>query len=79
MIPDNYDSSLFKVTREEYLARARNTPIHLCRLPCKGNEEKWTKAFYTYSNEKYEPSVFDNGTFYGTPEEGFQSSAIYLE
>lgn len=79
LIPDNYDSSLFKVTREEYLERARNTPIHLCRLRYKGNEEKWTKAFYTYSNERYEPSVFDNGTFYGTPEEAFKSSAIYLE
>ena len=39
----------------------------------------WTKAFYTYSNEKYEASVFNNGTFYGTPSEAFQSSALYLD
>lgn len=75
---DNYDPSIFKVTREEYIERIKNTPIHLCRLRYKGNEEKWTKAFYTYSNEKYEPSMFNNGTFYGTPEEAFQSSSMYL-
>jgi len=36
-------------------------------------------AFYTYSNERYEPCVFNNETFYGTPEEAFETSAIYLE
>jgi hypothetical protein len=78
-VPDNYDPSIFKETREEYQERLSNTPIHLCRLRYKGDEEKWTMAFYTYSNEKYEISVFDNGTFYGTPEEAFQTSAVYLD
>jgi len=36
-------------------------------------------AFFTYSNEKYEPSVFNNGSFYGTPEEAFETSSVYLE
>lgn len=31
-----------------------------------------------YSNEKYEPCVFRNGSFDGTPEEAFETSAIYL-
>lgn len=35
-------------------------------------------AFYTYSHEKYEPSVFSNGTFHGTPEEAFDTAAVYL-
>ena len=35
--------------------------------------------FYTYSHNKYEPSIFDNGDFYGTPEEAFQTSAVYLD
>jgi hypothetical protein len=35
-------------------------------------------AFYTYSNERYEPCTFPNGTFYGTPEEGFEVGAAYL-
>jgi hypothetical protein len=35
-------------------------------------------AFYTYSNEHYEPCTFPNGTFYGTPEEAFEVGAAYL-
>jgi hypothetical protein len=36
-------------------------------------------AFYTYSNEKYELSVFPSGDFYGTPEEAFDTAAqVYL-
>jgi hypothetical protein len=66
-------------TREQYLERQRNMPLHLCRLRFFGNEELWSMAFYTYSNMKYEPSVFDNGSFHGTPEEGFESSAVYLK
>jgi len=33
---------------------------------------------YTYSHEKYEPCMFSNGTFQGTPEEAFEMAAIYL-
>ena len=66
-------------TREQYLERCRNVPLHLCRLRFFGDEERWSMAFYTYSNEKYEPSVFDNGTFHGTPEEAFETSAVYLQ
>ena len=69
----------FPETREECLERMRNNPTHLCRLRFFGDEDSWTFAFYTYSNEKYEPCVFDNGTFYGTPEEAFKSAAVYLE
>ena len=35
-------------------------------------------AFYTYSHERYEPSIFPNGTFQGTPEEAFETAAMYL-
>jgi hypothetical protein len=77
-IPDNFDPSRFRETREEFYERVSNIPTHLCRLRYKGDEEKWTMAFYTYSNEKYEISVFNNGTFFGTPEEAFQTSAVYL-
>jgi hypothetical protein len=77
-IPDNFDPSKFGETREEFYERVSNIPTHLCRLRYKGDEEKWTMAFYTYSNEKYEISVFNNGTFFGTPEEAFQTSAVYL-
>jgi hypothetical protein len=28
---------------------------------------------------KYEPCVFENGSFYGTPEEGLDVGAVYLK
>jgi hypothetical protein len=78
-VPEDYDSLLFGETREERVERLRDTPIHLCRLRYQGDEEEWTMAFYTYSHDKYEPSVFDHGGFFGTPEEAFQTSAVYLD
>ncbi len=66
-------------TREEMIERLRNTPTHLCRLRYFGDEESWGFAFYTYSNEKYELSVFPSGEFYGTPEDAFEASGMYLQ
>lgn len=66
-------------SREEYVERLRNTPTHLCRLRYFGDEERWGFAFYTYSNQRYELSVFPSGDFMGPPEEAFQvSAALYL-
>jgi hypothetical protein len=65
-------------TREEHLERLRSTPTHLCRLRYFGDEERWGFAFYTYSNERYELSVFPSGEFHGLPEEALQASAVYL-
>lgn len=65
-------------TREEYLARLRDTPTHLCRLRFFGNEEEWGFAFYTYSNERYQLSVFPSGEFFGPPEEAFWAASVYL-
>ena len=66
-------------TQEEYLERLRNTPIHLCRLRYFGDEEGWGFAFYTYSGERYETSIFPSGEFTGPPEDAFQASAMYLQ
>ena len=73
--------SLLKITgetREEYMERLRNNPLHLCRLRYFA-EDRWSMAFYTYSHEKYEPCMFDTGEVEGTPEEGFETAAVYLE
>ena len=78
-VPPDFDASVFGESREEYIERLRNFPTHLCRLRYFGDEELWSMAFYTYSHEKYEPCVFNNGSFHGTPEEAFETSAIYLE
>ena len=78
-VAPDFDPSAFGESREAYIQRLRDTPLHLCRLRYFGNEERWSMAFYTYSHERYEPSVFDNGTFHGTPEEGFDTAAVYLQ
>ena len=59
------------------IERLRKIPTHLCRLRYFGNDQ-WGFAFYTYSSEKYELSVFPNGEFLGKPEDAFMASAVYL-
>jgi hypothetical protein len=78
IVQKNFDEKLFKETREAFMERLRNTPTHLCRLRYFGDENQWSMAFYTYSNEKYSPCAFRNGSFYGTPEEAFEISSVYL-
>lgn len=77
-VPEDYDPTLIRESREEHIERLRNTPTHLCRLRYFGNEDRWSMAFYTYSHEAYEPCIFDNGSWHGTPEEAFDTSAVYL-
>jgi hypothetical protein len=62
-------------SREERLERLRNTPTHLCRLRYFGDPERWGFAFFAYSSEKYELSVFPSGEFRGRPEDAFEASA----
>ena len=66
-------------TREQRIERLRNLPTHLCRIRFFGDENKWSFAFYTYSHEAYEPSFFNTGEDHGTPEEAFETSAVYLQ
>ena len=65
-------------TREQFLRRLRNTPTHLCRLR-HFDTDRWSVAFYTYSNERYEPCILPNGEWFGTPEECFDIGAVYLD
>lgn len=78
--PEEPSASLLRSTgetREQFIERRRAIPIHLCRLRY-FSADQWSLAFYTYSNERYEPCVFRNGTFFGTPEEGLDVGAVYL-
>ncbi len=77
-VPPDFPPPDFPESREEYIARLRNAPTHLCRLR-HYTEDRWSVAFYKYSDMKYELCVLDNGDFYGTPEEGFDVGAVYLE
>jgi hypothetical protein len=62
-------------TREEYVERLRATPVKLCRLRYFGYENRSGFAFYTYSNDRYELSMFPTGDFFGPPEDAFEVSA----
>ncbi|MBN1918194.1 MAG: hypothetical protein JW889_09810 [Verrucomicrobia bacterium] len=77
-LPPGFDPRLPGESREECFERIANIPVHLCRLRYFGDRDRWSMAFYTYSNDTYEPSVFCTGSFEGTPEEGFDTSAIHL-
>lgn len=79
--PKNWPPKDWPETREQFIERLRNTPTHLCRLRHYSDRDgRWSFAFYKYSDEKYELCIFDNGTFYGTPEEAFfESARAYLE
>ncbi len=65
-------------TREEHIERLRNTPTHLCRLRYFGNDS-WGFAFYSYASMSYKLSMYDDGSFFGKPEDAFEASAMYLQ
>ncbi|MFQ5808003.1 MAG: hypothetical protein ACE5JM_00160 [Armatimonadota bacterium] len=80
VVAPNWPPSWRSETREEYIERIRNTPTHLCRLRYLGREAGWSWAFYTYSNERYEPAVFEDGSWTGAPEDAFMLAAnVYLD
>jgi hypothetical protein len=58
----------------------RQTPTKLCRLTWTGDPDSWGYAFYKYSDERYEPSISLDGSFVGSPEACFDTSAqVYLQ
>ena len=73
-----HPTAAFGETREEFINRLRNTPTHLCRLR-HFSIDQWSVAFYTYSNERYEPCLFPNGEWFGNPEQAFDIGAVYLQ
>ena len=74
-LPGDWPPADWPETSEAYLERLRATPTKLCRLRFFGGEERWGFAFYTYSSERYELSMFPSGEFLGPPEEAFQVAA----
>jgi hypothetical protein len=41
------------------------------------SENKWSLAFYTYSNERYEPCIFPTGEWCGTVEDAIRICEMY--
>ena len=64
-------------THEQFMSRVREIPVRLFRLRHFA-EHRWSAAFFTYSNQRFEPAMFMNGSFFGTPEEAFEQFAVYL-
>jgi hypothetical protein len=55
-----------------------NQAMPLCRLRYFGGRKEWSLAFYTYSNEKYEPCLLSSGKWCGSVEETFETGSSYL-
>jgi hypothetical protein len=70
-------AALTHETREQYVERIRNTPVHLVRLGY-FDEDRRSLSFYTYSHERYEPCSYPNGEEFGTVEQAFDVGAVYL-
>lgn len=41
-------------------------------------KDDWSLAFYTYSNERYQPCVYRNGKWFGTIEQAIDVCSAYL-
>ena len=76
--PDAKFLDILGETREQYLERMRNEPVHLVRLR-HFTKDRWSVGFFAYSSEKYEPAMLPSGKWEGTPEEGFELGAMYLQ
>lgn len=51
-------------------------PEPLCRLGYTGDIETWEFAYFTWSSERYEPSLLTSGLPFGSPEECFDTAAF---
>ena len=73
-VPEGWPPESWQVTREEYIEKLRNSPLHICRLRYFG-EDRWGFGFFSYANEKYEASFYPDGSFIGKPEDAFVTAA----
>ncbi len=64
--------------QEALPVRDRSDGMQLCRLRFFG-PDRWSLAVYSYAHERYEPSVFGDGEFFGLAVDGFDLAAnLYL-
>lgn len=73
-VPEDWPPPGYGETREQALERLRETPLHLCRLRYRGLDA-WSLDIYSYSSERYEPSVFGTGEWIGQPEDAVELCA----
>ena len=75
-VPADWPPKEWGQTHKEFIEQLRNTPTHLCRLRYFG-DDRWGFGFYTYSNERYELTVYPDGEFLGKPEDAFMTAAEF--
>lgn len=65
---------------EEAIESYRKRPTPLGRLRHFATD-RWSYAFYTYSNERYEPCTFSTqgGGWFGAPEQALEIGCIHLQ
>ena len=68
----------FRMTYDEYLEHIRSHPVKMARLR-HFDLERWSCAFFTYSNETYKPCLLRSGQWFGTVEECFDVGAVHFE
>ena len=77
-IPASFSETIWGISKEKYVQKQITTPSHIYRLRYFGTDD-WGFSVYTYSHQKYELSIFPNGTFFGQPEEAFLASSMYFQ
>jgi hypothetical protein len=68
----------YKMTFEDYLEHIATHPIKMARLRY-FDIERWSCAFYTYSNETYRPCLLHSGEWCGSIEQCFDVGAAHFE
>ena len=63
--------------KQHQVAKGPPELVHLCRLR-HFSLDRWSLAFFSYSDERYHPCTFNDGEIFGTPEAAFDVGAIYL-
>ena len=53
-------------------------PTQLFRLRYFPGRDSWSVAFFTYSNEQYQPCSFPSGKELGNPEDAVELARLYL-
>lgn len=60
------------------LKKGEDKAFPLCRLRY-FSDNNWSLAFFTYSNDSYQPCIFSSGKWKGTLEDAIIECEVYLD
>jgi hypothetical protein len=83
-----YQAAHFSQSKSQLKLRFKNQFCYLdaledCNMSPLGrlryfNSESWSVAFFTYSNERYQPCSLSNGEWFGSFEKAIDVCSVYL-